>query len=236
VRRTVLAILVGLAGAACSVAPRVALSQAPTLRILVQPSSAPFAEVTAGDVSALVPQGWHAELTPSPDDLRMGFVASPRPDVYRMDGSTTGFTATWVDATRVGVPSDFYYLAANGPLLSGLIHSPDCRRVHQRILINHRPAFDAGRPGSPGDYMASGDGTCTGSRGPTRWAYFVAAPGFGPARRIGIPSSGLYVVVAVMPDTSQAEATLKRLISHTSFAGTTVTDFVMVAHQAMRSA
>ena len=45
--------------------------------------------------------------------------------------------------------------------------------------------------------MAQGKGTCNIHGTPTRWAYFVAAPGFGPVRRMGIPASGLYVVVAV---------------------------------------
>ena len=30
----------------------------------------------------------------------------------------------------------------------------------------------------------------------TRWSYFIAAPGFGPAGSVGIAGSGLYVVVA----------------------------------------
>ena len=33
-----------------------------------------------------------------------------------MDGGVPGMSATWVDATRVGMPSDFYYLAASPPL------------------------------------------------------------------------------------------------------------------------
>ena len=37
---------------------------------------------------------------------------------------------------------------------------------------------------------------CTDSR--ARWAYVVAAPGFGPVRQVGIPTSGLYVVIAVV--------------------------------------
>ena len=48
--------------------------------------------------------------------IRGGFVASPRHGPWAdIDGSAVGMSAMWVDATRVGVPSDFYYLAANGP-------------------------------------------------------------------------------------------------------------------------
>jgi hypothetical protein len=77
--------------------------------------------------------------------------------------------------------------------------------------------------------MARGGGTCDAGRRTTRFSYFVAAPGFGPARRVGIPSSGLYVVVVVLPDTVRAVSMLHELMEHTSFAGTTVPDFVAAA-------
>ena len=146
-----------------------------------------------------------------------------------MDGSTAGMAATWVDATRIALPSDFYYLAATGPLLSRLTHSAGCRPGWQHVFLDDRPAFASGPPDSPGDYMARGGGTCDVGRRTTRFAYFVAAPGFGPVRRVGIPSSGLYVVVVVMPDTARAVPILHQLIAHTSFAGTSVTDFVATA-------
>ena len=80
------------------------------------------------------------------------------------------------------------------------------------MIVDHRPEFAAGEPGSPGDYVAHGKGTCTIGRHPMRWAYFVAAPGYGPVREVGIPSSGLYVVVAVMRDSPQAPHLLGRLL------------------------
>ena len=46
---------------------------------------------------------------------------------------------------------------------------------------------------------------------------------------MGIPSSGLYVVVVVTPDTARAVPILHQLMAHTSFAGTSVTDFVATA-------
>ncbi len=145
-----------------------------------------------------------------------------------MDGATAGMSVTWVDATRVGVPSDFYYMAATGPVLSRLTHSNTCRPESQRVLLDNRPSFGIGSV-KDGDYMARGEGTCRVDGTSTRWAYFVAAPGFGPVRHVGIPSSGLYVVVAVMRESQSAESTLHRLIKNTSFGGASVNDFVEVA-------
>jgi hypothetical protein len=145
-----------------------------------------------------------------------------------MDGTTQGIAATWVDATAVGIPSDFYYLAATGPLLSQLIHSPDCRAVSQRVYVDNVPSFASGANGSPGDYMARGEGTCRVKGRSTRWAYFVAAPGFGPVRHIGIARSGLYVVVAVLRDGRGSGQKLQRLIAQTSFGDTPIREFVRV--------
>lgn len=231
VRRTIFGITVALMGTACSgVTAGSAIPVALPGSIVVAPSASPYSQVTAGQVEALVPDGWQA-VPPGPlDDLRGGFMASPQPGAWRrMDGSTTGMVATWVDATRIGIPSDFYYLAATGPLLSRLIHSAGCRAGWQHVFLNDRPAFASGPKGSPGDYMARGGGTCHVGERPTRFAYFVAAPGFGPVRRVGIPSSGLYVVVVVMPDTARAAPILHQLMTHTSFAGTSVTEFVATA-------
>ncbi|HVF08566.1 MAG TPA: hypothetical protein VNC60_08325, partial [Actinomycetota bacterium] len=63
----------------------------------------------------------------------------------------------------------------------------------------------------------------------TRWAYFVAAPGYGPVREVGIPASGLYVVVAVTPEDDRAAWLLNRLIGHTSFGGSSVRDLLDAA-------
>ncbi len=230
-RRAIIVLAVAVMGTGCSAGASTVPDLGRLAPIVLQPSTTPFSQVTAGQVHALVPDGWHAIPAHSVDDLRGGFFASPRPRTWgRMDGTTSGMAATWIDATEVGVPSDFYYLAANGPLMSQLDNSPDCRADRQRVFIDDRPSFASGGRTSPGDYMASAEGTCHARGRLTRWAYFVAAPGFGPVRRIGIPSSGLYVVVAVMPDAVGAAATLRRLIAHTSFAGATIPDFLAIAH------
>jgi hypothetical protein len=230
-RRTIYGIMVALMSAACSGLETGSIDPvALPGSIVVAASASPFSQVTAGPVHALVPDGWQAVPAGPVDNIRGGFMASPQPGAWqRMDGSTTGMAATWVDATRVGLPSDFYYLAATGPLLSRLTHSDGCRPVWQHVFLDNRPSFASGREDSPGDYMARGGGTCDVGERSTRFAYFVAAPGFGPVRLVGIPSSGLYVVVAVMPDTARAAPLLRQLIAHTSFAGTSVTDFVATA-------
>jgi hypothetical protein len=222
--------MVALMGTACSGVRTETIDSIVVPGIVVAASASPFSQVTAGPVQGFVPDGWQAEPAGPSNDPRGGFMASPKPKAWsRMDGSTAGMVATWVDATRIGLPSDFYYLAATGPLLSRLTHSAECRSRWRKVFLDNRPSFASGPRGSAGDYMARGGGTCDVGGQATRFAYFVAAPGFGPVRRVGIPSSGLYVVVAVMPDTARAIPILRELIAHTSFAGTSVRDFVATA-------
>jgi hypothetical protein len=151
-----------------------------------------------------------------------------------MDGGVAGMSATWVDATRIGMPSDFYYLAATGPLLSGLTDSERCRADVLRVFVDRRPDFSLAGP-SHGDYVARGEGTCRVRGVRTQWAYFVAAPGYGPVHEVGIPASGLYVVVAVTPEGKRAPALLDRLIRHTSFGGSSVGDLVEAAGGKLRT-
>jgi hypothetical protein len=198
--------------------------------LTIQRSPSPFSQVTAGEVSALIPDDWQAVA--SREDVHEGFFASPEPNAWaRMDGSVAGLSATWIDATLVGMPSDLYYMVATGPALASLTHSPGCRAISQRVIADHRPAYLTGTE-SVGDYIAQGEGTCTVRGVPTRWAYFVAAPGFGPAREVGIPASGLYVVVAVLPDSRRASGMLRRLVRGTTFGGAGVRDFIAAAHGA----
>ena len=49
---------------------------------------------------------------------------------------------------------------------------------------------------------------------------------------MGIPSSGLYVVVAVMRDSLRARSILPHLIRHTSFGDASVPDMVAAAARA----
>lgn len=224
-RRAILGIVVLTMGAGCTGSPPGLDSTLGTGAIRIERSPSPFSEVTAGPVRALIPDGW--QPMPTSVGAREGLIASPSPEAWsRMDGSTEGIAATWVDATAVGVPSDFYYLAATGPLFSRLIRSPECRADSSHVLIDNVPTFASGVVGSPGDYMARGEGTCKVRGQVTRWAYFVAAPGFGPVRQLGIARSGLYVVVAVLRDGRKADRTLRRLIAQTRFGNTPIRDFV----------
>jgi len=227
VRRVLLGIGAVVTVSACTPASS---EPARTTELLVSPSPTPFTLVTAGQVQGAVPDGWHAALADPGLGVRGGFVASPRvggwPDI---DGTAVGMSATWVDATRVGVPSDFYYLAANGPLLSRLTTSANCREQSHHVYLDRRPTFDLRRR-SPGHFMAEGAGVCRRGSRATRYAYFIAAPGFGPVRELGIPSSGLYVVVAVVPAERGTRNLLRQLIGRTRFGDDGVRDFVAVAH------
>lgn len=165
---------------------------------------------------------------------REGLLASPHPVAWRGGGGaprplTTGMTATWIDSTEVGVPSDFYYLAANGPILARLVDSKGCHLSSEEILVDREPGFAHGERDSPGDFVAAGEGTCIvrGGRA-TRWSYFVAAPGYGPATGVGIPGSGLYLVVAVTRDSPRAHHRLGKLLSGVRFGDSPISDFYRV--------
>ena len=225
------ALLIGVVAVSAAAACAPASSQpAPSTDLLISPSPAtPFTLVTAGEVRGAVPDGWHATLADPVLGIRGGFVASPqRGEWSDIDGFAVGMSATWVDATRVGVPSDYYYLAANGPLLSRLTTSANCREQSHRVYLDRRPTFDPDRH-SPGHFMARGAGVCRRGDAATRYAYFVAAPGFGPVHEIGIPSSGLYVVVAVVPAERGSRDLLNQLIRRTRFGDDRISDFVAVA-------
>lgn len=228
-RRVHLGLMVLLVATGCQRSFGTAPAAPAPAPIRVSGASAPYNEVTAGPVRALIPHDWRpVEAGEGPSE---GFFASPRPNAWRgMDGSVAGMAATWVDATQIGVPSDYYYLAATGPVLAGLKSSPGCDG-RERVLVDNSPAWMAGAAASPGDYLARGEGTCTVHGAPTRWAYFVAAPGFGPERKLGIPAAGLYVVVAVLPDSRQAPHLLRTLLLETRFGDAGIRDFVSTARQ-----
>ncbi|MEX1263565.1 MAG: hypothetical protein WEE66_06455 [Actinomycetota bacterium] len=231
-RRTLLGVTIALVGTGCTAPPSVdPATVAAPIEMLASPS--PFTHVTAGPVTAIVPDGWKAH-PPAGGSFRGGFLASPHPTRWnRMDGGVAGMSATWVDATMVGMPSDFYYLAATGPLLSSLTHSSRCSAESRRVFVDRRPTFSGIAP-TQGDFVARGAGTCLVGGVSTRWAYFVAAPGYGPVRQLGIAASGLYVVVAVTPENERAPSLLNRLIRHTSFGGSSVDDLVDAAAGAIR--
>lgn len=205
------------------------LPQGPT-HLMVRQSPSPFQQVSAGPVSTLIPDAWEPRLAGAFDDPRQGIVAGPRPGAWGLDRPPLeGLAAMWVDGSAVGVPSDYYYLAAAGPALDLITRSIECDAKRERVIADHRPEFAAGEPDSPGDYVATGAGTCTVGRQPMRWAYFVAAPGYGPVREIGIPSSGLYLVVAVMRDSPKAPRLLGRMLEGTRFGEATVAELMAAA-------
>ncbi len=228
-RRLIGCVVIALVAAGCRGAVAASPPGGPT-EITIRESPSPFREVSAGPVSALIPDEWRPRLAGPFDDPRQGLIAGPRPGTWGGPRPPAeGMTAMWVDATAVGVPSDYYYLAATGPALDVITRSDECSATRQRVIVDHLPSYAAGDPDSPGDYVARGHGTCTVGRQPSRWAYFVAAPGYGPVREMGIPSSGLYVVVAVTPDTPRAQAFLGRLLERTEFGGASVTEMIAAA-------
>lgn len=194
----------------------------------------PVREVQAGRISALIPTNWDVRPMPSALDATEGIQASG--DLQRWSSPRRrekGLEAYWVDAAKVGLPSDYYYLAAEGPAMTRLPAGGGCRRDRFDVLSNHRPVFDRRRY-SAGDYVATAGGTCFTRGGTSRWASFVAAPGYGPVRRIGIPESGLYFAFVMIPDGPHANQRADRLLSRVSFGGTAVRDFIDAARRQVR--
>ncbi|HEX6262312.1 MAG TPA: hypothetical protein VF097_05635 [Actinomycetota bacterium] len=189
----------------------------------------PVREVAAGRVSALVPEKW--DFRPMRSEVRAGEGIQASGDLRRwgsLERREIGLEAYWIDAAKIGLPSDYYYLAAEGPAMTRLPVGVGCRRDRLEILSDHRPAFDR-RRFSPGDYVATARGTCVTRRGLTRWASFVAAPGYGPVRGIGIPESGLYFAFVMVPDGPRADRRADRLLSAVAFGGTEVAEFIDTA-------
>ena len=182
--------------------------------------------VSAFGVSALVPDGWVAE----PSDQRsyyVGLTASPGPmpgPIAVLDSQ--GLLATRVDATEVGAPSDLYYLAARGPIIARVTAHTGCSVTAERVFVDHAPTWMAGRSRSPGDFVATASGRCVRHGGTTAWSYFIAVPGYGPARETGIPGSGLYLIVASTPAAPGASRTLAKMIGNVRFGDDSAGDFV----------
>ena len=211
--------------AGCAAAPGAPTGPA-AADITITSTGTPLVQVTAGEVTGLVPQGW--VTTPlDPGGARFGFVASPRPDPFAGEAPHAGLTAAWVDASQVGVPIDVFYLAASGPILSELFGRRRCRVISTDVFVDREPDYLAGGLGSPGDFVAKGRGMCVTPVGVMhRWSYFVAAPGFGPARQVGIARSGLYVAAAVTRASPDAAGRLHRLLDHVRFGEDGIGDLV----------
>jgi hypothetical protein len=221
---------IALVAAACGDAAATTATTSASSDVLVRQSPSPYMQVSAGPVSAVIPDEWEPRLAGALDDPRQGIVAGPRPQEWRADRPPLeGLAAMWIDGAAVGVPSDYYYLAATGPALDVITGTQECRATRRFVVANHVPAFANGDPDSPGDFVARGRGTCTVGERSTRWAYFIAAPGYGPIRSVGIPTSGLYVVVAVMPASPRASLQLNRLLERTEFNGSSVSEMIEAA-------
>ena len=189
-------------------------------------ADAAFTMVSADGVSAMIPDGWVARPAATAAPYR-GLTASPGPSSpFDSAFPHQGLIATRIDASDVGAPSDLYYLAAKGPVIARVTHARGCHVTDQVVYADHRPAWLDGSRVSPGDFVASASGRCTRHGATTRWSYFVAAPGFGPARERGIPGSGLYLIVAATPAAPGAEHTLTQMIRNVRFGQDTARDLV----------
>ena len=223
-------LVIALVAVACGEAAATPPPGPGTSGLLIRQSPSPFMEVSAGPVSALIPDEWEPRLAGPIDDPRQG--SSPDPDPrrggptgHRSRGSrrcgSTGPRSASRRTTTTSRPPVRRWTSSPGPNSAarpdGTSWPGTCRRSR------------TGRPTHRGDYVAHGLGTCTVGDRPTRWAYFVAAPGYGPLREVGIPSSGLYVVVAVMPASPRASFLLNRLLRRTEFNGSSVADMLEAA-------
>jgi hypothetical protein len=201
----------------------------------------PLRQVVAGQITAFVPRDWDVRTLAFHSAPRQGLAASmdvptsidlgASPELARWQReprAPLGLQAYWVNAVRIQVPSDYYYLAARGTALERPFALKACREEARHVLADHRPVLDR-RLYSAGDFVATAVGTCRVGEVTSRWASFVAAPGFGPVREVGIPESGLYYAVVVMPDGPRVAERLHDVLMQVSFGGTTVSEFLRVA-------
>lgn len=233
-RRLFLTVVVVLAASSCRDVGAPSVIELGDRRVVTSLPEDPYSQVTAGPVQALVPDRWDSAWLGGPSHPHEGLVASPRLDDWkRMDGSVQGMAAVWLDVARGGIPSDYYYLAASGPVLKNITDREACERTYHRVVVNHVPSFFpdplGGEGASPGDFVARGAGTCSARGSVTRWAYFVAAPGIGPVRDVGIPNSGLYVVVAVVRDSPDAARQLRNMLLAARFGDASVQELLAAA-------
>jgi hypothetical protein len=190
----------------------------------------PLFEVQSGFVEGVVPNSWDAQPLPDFRYPQQGFVASPHIDAWEENaGSVRGMEVFWIDIGNLRIPSDYYYLVARGPAMASLASNKDCHPSQQQVFVDNPPDL-TGHRFSPGDYMASASGVCKSAEhaSTTHWSYVVAAPGFGPARSVGIPTSGLYVVLAAVSG-ANSRGLLKELIEGARFANTPILQIVDAA-------
>jgi hypothetical protein len=238
VRTTFVALVLATAVTGCSRVPD-ATSTLPagpppfsTHPFALPSSPAPLLQVQAGFVQAVVPGSWEAKPLSQDRYPQEGFVAAPRlEDWEHGDGTVRGMEVFWIDVAKMRIPSDYYYLVARGPVLEALRANRACETGQQQVFVDHPPDL-TGRRFSPSDYVATGTGTCRVHGRSTRWTYVVAAPGYGPLREVGIPTSGLYVLIAVVSG-SRSEVLLQEMVASARFGNTPMTQIVNAASAAV---
>jgi hypothetical protein len=233
VRRRILALAMVALATACTRTP---VAQSPSddgISILPMPSQvspSPLVEIRIGHVRGVIPRTWEARMLPKSRLAREGFVASPNLARWeRGQPYSQGIEAFWVDGARLHIPSDYYYLAARNASFGQLAGPRACGDIRPRVLVNHPPDF-SGRTLSLSDFVASAVGECFRDGRLTHWAYVVAAPGFGPVRQVGIPSSGLYVVVAEVTGPGSARI-LTEIMKGARFDSDSIGEIVDAAHR-----
>jgi hypothetical protein len=187
-------------------------------------------EIRIGHVRGVIPRTWEARMLPKSHLAREGFVASPNLERWeRGRPYSQGIEAFWVDGARLRIPSDYYYLAARNASFGQLAGPGACESIRSRVLVNHPPDL-SGKTLSPSDFVASGAGECVRDGLLTHWAYIVAAPGFGPVRQVGIPNSGLYVVVAEVTGPGSAKL-LQEIMKGARFDSSSIGEILDAAHR-----
>ena len=191
----------------------------------------PFTLVTEGPVHARIPRHWTEVALSEDGSLRQGLMASPNLERWQhLDGTVPGIEATWVDATEAQIPSDYFYLAAKWPILPRLAAAERCSTSFQQVIVDHQPVFNRLHE-NLGDFAARASGTCKSEGHVNRWAYFVAAPSYGPVQDVGLEKAGLYMVVAVLPDGPNVMEKLNRVLYGTRFGHATVGDLMLAARE-----
>jgi hypothetical protein len=189
-------------------------------------AAGPLVEVAVERVRAYVPPSWEYRPIPGLSDHIQGLQASRNLDRWSERGERgPGINAFWVDATSFDLPSDFYMLAARGPAIDAFRERPHCRADGEEVLLSWVHGRDRS-PSWPGGYVTTATGTCQGRDESTRWAAFVAAPGFSEVRSLGIPQSGMYVALASVPAGPHDEVRLDRMLRAVTFGDTSISEFL----------
>ena len=193
-------------------------------------AAAPLRTVAAAGVSARVPSDWEVQPIDGDAAFLRGIQASTNLDRWSAGrGGGQGIRAYWVDATQIRLPSDYYVLAARGPAMDSLPGEDRCRSEDNHVFLGQGHSHEDW----PTGYLATARGTCDTANGDTRWAAFVAAPGFSELRSMGIPQSGMYFAIAAVPRGPGDDRILDRMLAGVSFGETQVSEFLQAAKARM---